>query len=95
MSRRRKCKTCDHVDRRIRGSRASVCTKCGDVFPCRSRCDHGDCCVFRGDSLSSIFGAGSWEAIATELVALGYFAFIADVPRPPPAVDLNPDDFGA
>lgn len=90
---RPKCKTRDHTDRTMRGGNRSQCTKCGEIFPCRTACDHPDCRVAKGAPLPASVGAGSWEAIASELVALGYFKSLDSIPRPPP--DLSPDDFGA
>jgi hypothetical protein len=34
-----------------RGGAHEQCTKCGDVFPCRSACEHLDCIVATGRTL--------------------------------------------
>lgn len=34
-----------------RGAHREQCTKCGDVFPCRTSCEHYDCCAARGDAM--------------------------------------------
>lgn len=33
----------------LRGGRRVRCVGCGDVFPCRSACDHLDCAEARGE----------------------------------------------
>lgn len=44
----RKCRPDQHVDRPMRGGKRVKCITCGDVFPCRTACDHADCALAAG-----------------------------------------------
>lgn len=59
MMRRKKCRLREHTDVRIRGSSRVRCTTCGDVFPCRTACEHFDC---------GMVNAGEIDALTHELV---------------------------
>lgn len=78
MTRRRKCRSLEHKDVRVRGGRRYECSECGDSFPCAFECVHLACIVVTGRELPDFVSPEAREAIAAELAAMGYaFASLA------------------
>lgn len=67
-----------------RGGAHEQCTKCHDVFPCRSACDHLDCIVATGRELPSLCAnpEEAREALLAELAIIAPTVYAAiDKPK--------------
>lgn len=49
MPRLRPCANSKHVYKATKDIRYEKCEVCKDVFPCKGKCEHLDCCYVRGD----------------------------------------------
>lgn len=65
-----RCKPREHRDRRLRGGGHYQCATCGDVFPCRTLCDHLDCIVATGRPLPEHASDSARDALIAELRAI-------------------------
>jgi hypothetical protein len=53
------CRPNDHRWRPVRGGRREVCQECGTSFPCKTACEHVDCCEATGSPLPDWVAATS------------------------------------
>lgn len=69
-----------------RGGAHEQCTKCHDVFPCRSECEHLDCIVATGREIPECWGnpEEAREAMLAELAIIAPTVFYAAIAKPKP-----------